>query len=258
MNHFEIYLDQNQNEWLCIPYTLSDQDKSSCIVFENYTFKNLTNKTGDYRDICKHVAVNRNWKWENFTDKLTNGMVLSDVVYFTATGKKVKNLSEFLATTENSQKYFIVHKESRTLYCAQNGRIVKYANEYDKRPFVVSNIVYTPDAFQKIDIDYKTYLILTGLKEKNKETELAEIKAKIISENTLGCQFEVLKPIVEDLLSLVHKVDGLKNYKKEATGVVIKTFTNIADDNTFSATEFARYEAVNQMFKDYVKKLKEN
>jgi hypothetical protein len=111
-----------------------------------------------------------------------------------------------------------------------------------------------------LNIDFPTYLLLTGLSEKTKEDELSEIEHKLLSKVTLGCQTAELTPIVEQFISLLHKLyeyqKGLPNsYKNQVISVmddVLKVMRAKKDISTDIHFAIAR-----GLILDYAKKLVE-
>lgn len=260
MKQYQIFIDKENNEWLHLGKNGDEGVKINFSEFQHsdIKFTPFKDNTGNHAGRFYNVVVNKKREWENVNADFTNGLYR---LHLSPTNRFTTSVSEWLKSEGNdkmsSEKIFICHKVNKAVFCAQDGKFVKYANEHDTRPLLEKQISVNPDLWEQINIDYPTYLILTGMKEKSKETELAEIKAKILSTEALGCQKDVMAPLVEDLLSLVHKVEGLKGYKKEATGVVIKTFTSIAQTSTFDGSETHRYEAVSGLLTNYVKKLQE-
>lgn len=163
------------------------------------------------------------------------------------------------------KKCFRINISDRQVHCFEGRTKVKWAKENDKRQLLTAGgDEYFEKQWPVLNIDFPTYLLLTGLKEKSKEDELLEIKEKIFSADTLGCQKDGLKSIGEEFISLIHKIEAYNSkYKPNIVGTLVNVLrflspkTKETGTNQVITTQDVHSARVEGILTEYVAKLKE-
>lgn len=133
MNHWEIYLDQHDKEWLCIPHVLSNESMKKGISLEGHTFHPLSENTGRGWSSHYNCAAITKDTWENFDEKGNNDCGIQ----LTPTGKKVESIKEWLPP--------IILRLGENYMCGdgkETGELIPNESTYDgkERPFHSSKL----------------------------------------------------------------------------------------------------------------------
>lgn len=169
---------------------------------------------------------------------------------------------EILNKKDEVKKCFRINKATKEVHCFEGQTKVKWSNENDKRELI--SMGSSDELFEKtwpiLNIDFPTYLLLTGLSERTKEDELLEIKGNLLSIETLGCQTAELTPIVDQFISLLHKLyeyqKGLPNSHKNQVISVMDDVLKVMRANKDIPTDI-HFSIAKSLILDYAKKLVE-
>lgn len=159
----------------------------------------------DLINVHKHTLVlaSDDWKKKN-KNKIEIPDIVSKMVYDSLHPKK-----------------FMIRKGSTEIRCFQEGQVVLYRRENDKRT-EITNV--NLDEWVELDINFSKYLEITGFKELSKKDELNELRDRLLSENCLGCQKSAISGNMKIFLDLIEFLSTEGGYKRD----MIYTFAEVS------------------------------